>query len=93
MARLFSINFSFQNTERLALVSIREKGADLYCQVRYLDKQLNNLLGGKQFVFSLPEGLLQPANAASSDVLQSLWYSTVEAIKSHLKERNFSPAA
>lgn len=83
MVRLFSINFAFQNKERLALVSIREKDLDLYCQVRYVDKQLNNLLCGKQFVFNLREGMPPSANA-SGEAMQSLMHSTIEAIEKHL---------
>ena len=83
MVRLFSINFSFQNKERLALVSIRGKDVDGYCQVRYVDKQLNNLLCGKQVVFNLSDG--QPQSAGlSGEVVQNLMRSTVNAVKKHL---------
>lgn len=83
MARLFSIQFDFQNKEHIALVSVRESERDLCCQVRYTDKDLNNLLCGKQFVFNLLDGLKQPCEL-SGQLMQALFTATVDAIKKHL---------
>lgn len=72
------------------MVSLHERGFDVRCQVRYADRRLNNLLGEESFVFSLPEGLKEPAGAVS-EAIRILVVSTTEAIRKYL--RNCPPPA
>lgn len=86
MARLFSVNFRFQNRDHIALVTVREKDPNFYCQIRYLDHKLNSLLAGKPFVFSLHEGMKQPTSV-TNDLVQSLLSCTADAVARRLAQR------
>lgn len=83
MARLFTISIPFKNHEYPALVTLRNQGLDTSCLVRYIDKQLCDILPGGVLIFSLAEGLLQPLNLSNQQA-EELVYCTTEAITHYL---------
>ena len=83
MARLFSIDICFKDQHYPALVSIREDGYDLCCQVRYIDKRIHDVLPGDVLIFNLSEGIKQP-QYVNSALAQELVRSTTDAIYKHL---------
>jgi hypothetical protein len=84
MARLFNIEIPFQNKRYCALVSVRECEHNLNCQVRYIDKGLNEILPGDIIVFNLSEGLKQPKNLPN-ELARELVRCTSEAISNHFE--------
>lgn len=84
MARLFSINISFQNKEYTVLVSLREVNHDICCMVRYIDKNLRYILPGDILEFSLAEGLKQPKELPD-ELAQNLVLSTTAALSSYFE--------
>ena len=84
MVRLFNIDIPFHNSSYPALVSIREEGPNLCCQVRYIDKRLHYILPGDMLVFNLSGGLMQPVNLPG-ELAEGLVRCTTEAISKHLE--------
>ena len=84
MARLFSIDIPFYNQAYSALVSVQERGHDLCCQVRYVDKRLHSILPGDTLVFHLAEGLKQPGNL-SNELAEELVRCTSDAISHYFE--------
>jgi hypothetical protein len=60
MVRLVSIDIPFENKEYKALLSIRNCGTDLFCQVRYVDKGFRYILAGDILVFNHSECVKKP---------------------------------
>lgn len=86
MARLFTVNFNFDDQKYTALVSLRQQGFDLSCMVRYVDKHMQHPLPGDVLVFSLTEGLKQPAVLPNS-IAEDFVKSTTEAISRYLQQQ------
>lgn len=86
MARLFSIDIPFKNEHYPALVSVRDQGYDLSCQVRYVDKRLQYILPGDILIINLTEGLKQPINLPG-DLAKELVRCTSEAISDYLQKQ------
>lgn len=86
MARIFSIDIPFRNTSYIALVSVTEKGHDLHCIVRYIDKGIRHILSGDKLVFSLQEGLKEPKNLPN-ELAQNLVECTTVAIADFFHHR------
>ena len=85
MARLFSIEIPFKNKFYCALVSIRECEENLNCQVRYIDKGLQEIIPGDILVFNFEEGLKQPCHI-SGELARELVRCTSEAISDHFNK-------
>jgi hypothetical protein len=83
MARLFTISIPYKNHEYPALVTLHTEGHDTSCLVRYVDKQLRDILPDGVLIFSLAEGLKQPLNVSDQQT-EELIYCTTEAITSYL---------
>lgn len=81
MARIFTLYVPFEGKECPALVNLTNEGYDLAFRVHYLDHDLYSILPDGNLVFSLSEGLLQPAQLASELAIK-LVDSTVEALTS-----------
>lgn len=81
MARIFTLYVPFEGKECPALVNLSNEGYDLAFRIHYLDRDLYHILPDGNLVFSLSEGLLQPAQLAS-EVAIRLVDSTVEALSS-----------
>ncbi|OLY91725.1 hypothetical protein SAMN05444008_10318 [Cnuella takakiae] len=86
MARLFSIDIPFENKHYTALVSVKEHGPDLYCTVRYIEKDLRHILSGDQLVISLKDGLKQPCHLPS-ELAHNLFQCTAQVLNQHLEHR------
>jgi hypothetical protein len=86
MARLFTISIPFNNHEYPALVTLKSQGHDISCLVRYIDKQLRDILPGGVLIFSLAEGLKQPLDLSDRRA-EELVYSTTEAITHYLHDQ------
>ncbi|HVG41095.1 MAG TPA: hypothetical protein VM888_05735 [Chitinophagaceae bacterium] len=84
MTRLFSLNFTFNDKECLALVSLRQQSNELYCMVRYVNKDLQHLASGDKLVFGLDGNLKQP-NHLPDELNNCLTKCTAEAISNYLK--------
>lgn len=65
-----------------ALVSVQERGHDIYCTVRYIEKHVKHVMPGDQLVFSLQEGLKQPRNLPD-ELAETLFLSTTAALTNH----------
>jgi hypothetical protein len=87
MARLFTITIPFHNQDCPALVTLRSSGPDISCQVRYIDKRINNLLPGGVLIFSLSEGLKQPHELKDQQA-EELVHCTTEAIAQYLHQHD-----
>lgn len=81
MARIFTLYVPFEGKECLALVNLSSEGYDLAFKVQYLDRDLYGILPGGNLVFSLSEGLRQPAQLAGELTIK-LVDSTIEALSS-----------
>lgn len=81
MANLFTLYVPFEGKEFPALVHLSTEGYDLAFKVHYLDRDLYDILPDGNLVFSLSEGLRQPAQLAS-ELAVKLVDSTVEALSS-----------
>lgn len=86
MARLFSIDIPFRNAHYTALVSVKERGHDIHCIVRYIDKGIKPLLQGEKLVFSLHEGLKEPRQLPD-DLARNFVACTMEAITGYFNHR------
>lgn len=86
MARLFSLDVPFENRHYTALVSVDERGEDISCTVRYIDKKIRHILPGDQLVFCLKGGLKEPKHLPG-ELAQSLFQSTTSALTMRLNER------
>ena len=86
MARVFSIDIPFRNASYIALVSVIEKGHDLHCTVRYIDKGLKYILSGDKLVFTLQQGLKDPQHLPN-ELAQSLVECTTIAIADYFHHR------
>lgn len=84
MARLFTIDIPFENNIHTALVTIRESGYDICCQVRYVDKSLRHIIPGDQVIFSLQEGLMEPKNLPN-ELAQNLVKCTSHVLAAFLQ--------
>lgn len=87
MARLFTVSIPYKNHEYPALVTLRTHGADISCLVRYVDKQLCDILPGGVLIFSLAEGLKQPLDLSTKQA-EELVYNTTEAIALYLHQKD-----
>lgn len=81
MSRIFTLNIPFEGKECTALVNLSANGYDMAFRVHYLDHDLYNILPDGNLVFSLSEGLRQPAQLASELAIK-LVDSTVDALSS-----------
>lgn len=79
MARIFTLYVSFEGKECPAVVNMSSEGYDLAFRVHYLDRDLYSILPDGNLVFSLAEGLKQPAQLASEGAIR-LVDSTVDAL-------------
>jgi hypothetical protein len=86
MARLFTISIPFNNHEYPALVTLKSQGNDISCLVRYVDKQLRDILPDGVLIFSLAEGIKQPLHFSDKQV-EELVFSTTEAITHYLHQQ------
>jgi hypothetical protein len=82
MVRIFTVNFLYKEKSYTALVSFRE-GYDLSFLVRYLDKDVNNLIPDGKIIVSLLEGLKSPKQL--SQEAEEFVYQTTEAISGSLQ--------
>jgi hypothetical protein len=83
MSRLFTVNFSFKNQNCTALVNIKEEGYDMHFHIRYLDKEIANLVPDGRVDISLASGVAHSyilSNVITSELVQT----TSEAISNHL---------
>src|SRR5688500_6276619 len=84
MARVFSINIEFQSRYYMALVSLYQHGADVACQVRYVDEDLQSLLQADSLEISLAD---KRRDATPDNPLaKKLVYCTTDAIQAYLHE-------
>jgi hypothetical protein len=79
MARIFTLYIPFGGKESPALVNFTANGYDMVFTVHFLDKELYKILPEGNLVFSLSEGLKQPAEL-DSDLAVKLVDSTVDAL-------------
>lgn len=79
MARVFTLSVPFEGRECTALVNLIAHGYDMAFTVHYLDRDLYQILPDGNLVFSLSEGLKQPAQLAS-ELAVRLVDSTVDAL-------------
>ncbi|WP_132053021.1 hypothetical protein [Pseudocnuella soli] len=86
MARVFSIDIPFRDKMYIALVSVTERGHDLHCTVRYIDKGLKYILSGDKLVFTLQQGLKTPQHLPN-ELAQSLVECTTIAIADYFHHR------
>ncbi len=83
MARLFSIEVPYENEHYSALVTLKEKGADICCVVRYIDKRVRHILSGDLLVFSLDQGLKEPKNLPT-ELAENFVNCTTNAISNYI---------
>ena len=63
---------------------MRQQGEDFWCQVRYMDQDLDHLLPGDQLIFNLSEGLRGSTNL-DRNFTRELLAKTNEAITEYLQ--------
>ncbi|MFL5808655.1 MAG: hypothetical protein ACJ749_03990 [Flavisolibacter sp.] len=85
MARVFSITFIYKGQPCPALVSFEPGGCDMSYLVRYLDRDISQLVPGGKIVVSLSEGI--KSTKALSGLGQDLVYRTTEAISTYLHQK------
>jgi hypothetical protein len=64
---------------------MQQQGHDFCCQVRYMDKDLNQLLSDDQLAFKLSEGLREPQHL-TDHYTEELLATTNKAIAEHLQQ-------
>jgi hypothetical protein len=84
MSRVFTINFRFKEQLVSALVNLRDKDYNLSFQVRYLDKEVAELVPGGRIEFSL-SGFSGKGEIKSGRLGEELLFSTSEAITNYLQ--------
>jgi hypothetical protein len=85
MARIFTLYVPFEGKECPALVNLSYEGYDMIFKVHYLDRDLHGILPEGNLVFSLSEGLRQPAQLAS-ELAVRLVDSTVDTLSEFLSK-------
>lgn len=83
MARIFTLYVPFEGKECPALVNLINEGYDMTFSVHYLDRELHSILPEGNLVFSLSDGLRQPAQLTDEGAIR-LVDSTVEALSAFL---------
>jgi hypothetical protein len=86
MARIFTLYVPFEGKECPALVNVSSEGYDLAFRVHYLDRDLYGILPDGNLVFSLVEGLKQPAQLATEGAVR-LVDSTVDALSAFFSKQ------
>ena len=89
MASLFTINITFKNRDYPALVSIHQQGNDLFCMVRYIDKDLQYILVGDCIIFSNKGYLKQPQDLPG-ELAENLVHCTTTVISEYLSSKKSS---
>lgn len=89
MARLFTMNISYQQKDYPAILSIYQKDEELHCKIHYIDKQLQYIVPGDCLIFNRQQGLRPPQNIPD-DLAQSLARSTAAAVSEYLKGEQIS---
>ena len=79
MARIFTLTVPFEGKDRTALVNLNSQDYDHSFIVQYLDQELCGILPNDNLVFSLAEGLKQPAQLMNEMAVR-LVDSTVDAL-------------
>ena len=85
MSRVFTLQFPFHNTLCTALVSIKDSGYNLTCIVRYITKELLQIIPDGKLMFQLSGEIFCSTNI-EDDQAQELIYCTSNAIEEHLKK-------
>lgn len=83
MSRIFKLNFNFRKKTYTALVSLKTIGYDLSFLVRYLDKELSEIIPGGKLMFHL-SGIVEGADMDSL-LAKELLSCTSDAISGYLK--------
>ena len=89
MARLFTMNISYQQKDYPAILSIYQKDEELHCKIHYIDKQLQYIVPGDCLVYNHQKGLQQPPNIPD-ELAKSLERSTAAAVSEYLKGEQIS---
>jgi hypothetical protein len=84
MTRVFTLQFPFRNTICTALVSIKDSGYNLTCFVRYISKELLQIIPDGKLIFQLTGEFFCSTNI-ETDQAQELIFCTSNAIAEHLK--------
>ena len=77
------LQFQFKKKNYSALVSFKEQGYDLNCQVRYIDRELAELFPSGKVSFSLSN--LDNDYRHDNPVIRELLQNNSEAISDYLK--------
>ena len=77
------MNFSFKNQNCTALVNLKEEGYDMHFHIRYLDKEIANLVPDGKLDISLASGVSH-SYLLSNMITNELVQTTSEAISNHL---------
>ena len=83
MSRIFTLPFKFRKKTYTALVCLKTMGYDLLFIVRYLDKELTEIIPGGKFMFQL-SGKVEGADL-ESNLAKELLSCTTDAIAGYLK--------
>jgi hypothetical protein len=84
MARIFTLNISFNSKDYLILVSQQSGIKELYYCVRYIDSDLRNILPDDRLLFNQLGELKEPVYL-QDDWAVSLLQSTYKAIGNYIK--------
>lgn len=89
MVRAFTLDFPFRDKTYTALVKIKDSGYDLVCMVKYISKELQQIIPDGKLMFQLTGEFFCSTNM-ESDHAQELIYCTSNAIADHLRADNQS---